>query len=372
MKIIVIGAGTSGLTSSINLKRKYKDAEILIIEHLNKPFKKILATGNGKCNISNSVIDFSKFNNPTYIKDLFNDDYFVKIDDFLKSLHIKTKNINGLIYPITESSETIRNAFLNEIYKLGIKIHVDEELQDYNIVNSQINVITNKNKYACDKLVITTGGKSSPKLGSDGKIFDVLKKHNYKITNIYPGLCPINTSENTKQLDGLRIKGTVSLFKDNKLFHQEEGEVLFKKHGLSGIVIFNIASLIARDISHQYKISINTLPNITKEILTDELKNNGKEIFLNEYAHPLLKKYILDNKLDIVSSLTNLTFNFESLYDFEFSQVSVGGLSLDNINKDMSSKIENNVYFAGEILNIDGPCGGYNLTFAILSALKIN
>ncbi|HBF68606.1 MAG TPA: hypothetical protein DDW20_04755 [Firmicutes bacterium] len=372
MKIIIIGAGTSGLTASINLKRIHKSSDILVIEHLNKPFKKILATGNGKCNISNSNIDISKFNNPIFVKNIFGKDYFSKINSFLDSVHIKTKEVNELIYPITESSETIRNAFLNEVHKLGIKIHVDEELIDYKIDNNQIIVFTNKNKYVCDKLIITTGGCSSPKLGSDGKIFEILKRHDYKISKVYPGLCPINTKENTKELDGLRIKGLVSLIKDDKLVYQEDGEVLFKKHGLSGIVIFNIASLIARDINHKYKISINTLPKFNKETLINELLKYGKDVFLCEYVHPLLKKYLLDQKLDIISSLTNLTFNFDSLYDFEFSQVSVGGLSIDNINDDMSSKIEKNVYFAGEILNVDGPCGGYNLTFAILSALNIN
>lgn len=371
MKIIIIGAGTSGLTSAINLKRLYKNADILIIEHLDKPFKKVLATGNGKCNIGNSNINFELFNNPSFVEKILTSNYLNDEINFLDSIFIKTKNINELIYPVTESAQTVHNCYLREIEKLTIKIHLKESLLNYKIENNRIIVKTNLCTYEADKLIITCGGKSSPKLGSDGSIFPLLKSHGYEISDINPGLCPIVTKEKHKALDGLRIKGIVNLFKNNKLIHIENGEILFKKDGLSGIVIMNISSIISRDLNAKYVIKINSLPTYGIKELETFLNKNGKDTFLNTFSHPLLKDYIYKNNLDPIKTLTNMTFNFDRLYDYEFSQVSVGGISLNNINDDLSSKIENNVSFAGEILNIDGPCGGYNLTWAIISALRI-
>lgn len=371
MKILIIGSGISGLTSAIKLKRENNDNDITIIEHLNKPFKKILATGNGKCNITNNNIDFSLYNDPIFAKQIMGENYYQKIINFLDSINIKTKNVKDLIYPITESSETIYQAFLEEIHNLKIKIHLNEDFLDYHLINNKIEVITSLNKYIVDRLIISSGGKSSPQLGTNGNVLNILKNHKYKIEPFKQGLCPIRIKENVKDLEGLRVKGNVNLYMDDNLIHNEDGEILFKKDGLSGIVIFNISSIIARNKNHKYKIVIDTLKDINKEELIKDKHNLQKNVFLNKYAHPLLKNYIIKNNISLIDGLTKLTFTYDESYDFINSQVSVGGLLKSNLNDDLSSKIEKNVSFTGEILNIDGPCGGYNLSFAICSGLII-
>lgn len=371
MKIIIIGSGISGLTSAIKLKKENPNNEIIIIEHLAKPFKKILATGNGKCNITNKNIDFSLYNDPVFAKQIMGENYYQKIINFLDFINIKTKNVNDLIYPITESSETIYQAFLEEIHNLKIKIHLNEDFLDYRIKDYKIEVITSLNKYIADRLIISSGGKSSPQLGTNGNVLNILKNHKYNIEPFKQGLCPIRVKENVKELEGLRIKASVDLYMDNKLIHNEDGEILFKKDGLSGIVIFNISSIIARNEKHQFKIVINSLKDINIEELNNDKKNLKNNVFLNKYAHPLLKNYIIKNNIPLIDGLTKLTFTYDSSYDFIYSQVSVGGLLKSNLNNDLSSKIENNVSFTGEILNIDGPCGGYNLSFAICSGLIV-
>lgn len=371
MKIIIIGLGASGSIAAINYKRNHPNDDVLVIEHLDKPLKKILATGNGKCNLGNSNINFDRYSNPSFVKDVFDDFKFEAYKDFLNSLNIHTKLNGELLYPISESAISVRDALVKEINRLHINVNLNEEFLDY-MCDKQIKVITNKAQYECDKLFITGAGKSSPKLGSDGSTFDILKKHGYKVRELYPGLTPIYTKEKTKILDGIRVKANASLFKDNTLIHTESGEVLFKQKGLSGIVIFNLSSLIARQPQSAYKISLDLLDQYSSNELENLRKNQTNIEFLQGFIHPTLVQYFIDNKLDNdpIKNIKSLSFNFEDFYGFEFSQVSVGGLLPNNFLTNLESKLEKNVFVLGELIDVDGPCGGYNLTWAFYSAIK--
>lgn len=373
MKILVIGAGASGIMFAIARKRSHPKDEIVVLEHLDKPLKKILATGNGKCNLGNAGS----------IKDIYNDEFASLIVDkydfhtqreFIESLNIKTKLIDNLLYPISESAVTVRNALLKASEKAGIKIICNEEIDEYVVNDNYIEVFTKSSSYKCDKLVIASGGKSSPKLGSDGSIFNIIKEHRYQIENINPGLCPIYVKEKTKSLDGIRVKANVTLFRNDKKIHVESGEVLFKERGLSGIVIFNLSRIIARELNAKYKISIDLLPSVDSEDLGIFLSFNSPRVLLDSYLNPKLADYIYEKDLKshaLINEIKGLKFTFDKLYGFEFSQVSVGGISLSNVKDNLESTKEKNVYFLGECLNVDAPCGGYNLMWAFASALHL-
>lgn len=373
MKILVIGAGASGIMFAIARKRSHPKDEIVVLEHLDKPLKKILATGNGKCNLGNAGS----------IEGIYNDEFASLIVDkydfhtqreFVESLNIKTKLIDNLLYPISESAVTVRNALLKASEKAGIKIICNEEIDEYVVNDNYIEVFTKSSSYKCDKLVIASGGKSSPKLGSDGSIFNIIKEHRYQIENINPGLCPIYVKEKTKSLDGIRVKANVTLFKNDKRIHDESGEVLFKERGLSGIVIFNISRIIARELNANYKISIDLLPSVDAEDLGIFLSFNSPRVLLDSYLNPKLADYIYEKNLKshaLINEIKGLKFTFDKLYGFEFSQVSVGGILLSNVKDNLESTKEKNVYFLGECLNVDAPCGGYNLMWAFASALHL-
>ena len=370
MKVIVIGAGASGITAAINYKRHHLNDDILVIEHLDKPLKKILATGNGKCNLGNTAIDYSRYNDPIFAKEII-EHYDYK--NFFDSISIQTKLIDGLAYPVSESAVSVRDALLHECEKLAIKINVSENFLDYEN-KSNIKVLTNKNTYTCDKLIVSGGLCSSPKLGSDGSVVSILKKHGYSIKECKPGLSPLYTIEKTKLIDGLRCKANVKVYKNNELIHEELGEVLFKDHGLSGIVMFNIMSIIARNNCEQHRIVIDLLPNFTEKYLSDYKKSHSFDEFMLAFINPKMAYYLKDrfvNEDKIFNSIKNLEFTFEKSYGFDFSQVSVGGILKHEIGPHMLSKREKNVYIIGELLNVDGPCGGYNLTWAFASALEV-
>lgn len=374
MKIGVVGAGVSGIIFAINRKTKHPNDEIVVLEHLEKPLKKILSTGNGKCNIGNKN-PFKESGENAIVATILNEYNFEKQKEFLNSLNIKTKMVNELEYPITESAITVRNLLLQSANEKGVKIITEINVLDYQIIEDGIEVETDKGVYYFDKLVFATGGKSSPKLGSDGSIIPILKKHEYVVNDFVPALCPIKTFEKTKVLDGTRVKAVVTLLSDNKITFKEEGEVLFKEHGLSGIVIFNASRVIAKNIYKLNEIKIDLLPNVTEKELNLFLKEKGSEILLNSYLHPNLIKYIKDIKIkedSLISTIKALPFTFSDFYGFEYSQISVGGIDFDSLTSSFESLKEEGIYFLGELLDYDAPCGGYNLMWAIASALYLS
>ena len=369
MKILIVGAGASGIVAAINYKRNHKDDEVLVIEQMQAPLKKLLTSGNGKCNLGNSNIDFSLYNNPSFAKSVIEGYDYKK---FFSSISIETKTFGDLAYPVSESAVSVKDALLNCAKSSGISVKTEEKLIDFSVKN-RIEVITNKQKYVVDKLYLAGGLKSAPKLGSDGSVLDIISKHGYIITSPEAGLCPIYTKEKTKSIDGVRVKSVVSLFKNGKLIHKEGGEVLFKDHGLSGIVIFNTASIISRDPKATYKICLDLLPEFSQEYLKNYRNSHKFSDLLLAFLNPKLSQYLSDRfqKEDLIfSSIKNLEFTFDKTYGFEFSQVSVGGVDVSEVDCNLMSKREKNVYIIGELLNIDGPCGGYNLTWAFASAIK--
>ncbi len=373
MKIVVVGAGVSGVIFALSYKRSHPKDDVLILERKEEPLKKILATGNGKCNIGNKGS----------LKDIYGSDFAYEIVlkynlksqlSFLDSLNIKTKEVGDLIYPISESAVTVRNALLKALEKEHIEIKTNEEVTDYIANDEEIEVFTENNRFIVDKLVFSVGGKSSPNLGSNGNLIPTFKEHGYKLKEMNPGLCPIYIKEDVKTLDGVRVKADVSLLKNNKLIHKESGELLFKDKGLSGIVIFNVSRIIARDLEAEYKIKIDLLPNVAFEDLGIFLSFHSKDELLDSYLHPKLANYLRKENLkghDLINSIKGHIFTFKKLYDFEFSQVSVGGILLKEIKDNFESILEKNVYFIGETLDVDAPCGGYNLMWAIASGLSL-
>lgn len=371
MKIAVIGGGVSGSTFAINRKKNHPEDEIFIFEHTDKLLKKVLATGNGKCNIANNGDLTSIYYSPL-VKNIIKKYNFDYQKSFLESINIKTKLVGDLSYPISESAVTVRNAYLKAIDKLDIKIITEVDINDYYLDDNKYVLEANKESFKFDLIVFAIGGKSLPKSGSDGSLIPLLLNHHYKFNEFVPALCPIYTKEKTKILDGTRVKANVTLLEDNKEIFNESGEVLFKERGLSGIVIFNMSRIIAKDINKEYQIKLDLLPEISKKELIDFLKKNDKETLLESYLHPNLVKYISNKNEDVIDLVKSLSFTFDKLYGFENSQISVGGIKLDEISDKLESKKEKGIYFLGELLDIDAPCGGYNLMWAIGSGLYLS
>ena len=349
-KVVIIGGGISGVFASIRIKELHPDYQVSIFEHNSKLLKKIYATGNGKCNFANIGSLEDKYSNSDFALPIIEEFNSQDVISYFDSIGVKHRLMDNLVYPYSESAETVANALLKRVEELNIDVHLDVEVTNY----FDKEITTTKGNFTYDILIISVGGKSSPQLGSTGDMFDILVKHCYKIRKTNPSLCPIKTKENTKMVDGVRCKSLVSLYQNKNLIHQESGELLFKKDGLSGMVIFNMCHFI------------NRLPNFDGVTLHIDFAPN-MDGDIETLVQPKLAKYLLNNKL----SLHNTVFSFKSFYDYEFSQVTSGGVSVYDLDKDLRSKLEKDIFFIGEVVDVDAVCGGYNMMWAFASAEKV-
>ena len=369
--VIIIGGGASGCLASIFASKKYKN--ILIIDKQNKLAKKILVTGNGRCNLSNYNINSEKYNQNI---DSFLNQFSVQDTlNFFKSIGLETYFDNeNRIYPISNSAKSVVDVLTNAIDSLNIKYELNCEVEDIE-KNNIFTIKTNKGQFLTNKLIIATGGNS---------MLNILEKFNLDIKNIKPSLVSIKTNS-TKNLANTRISNVkVSLVnKNNSKLYSENGEVLFKENGISGICIFNISSILARLNEKDSKISIDLLPFVSKDKLTNMLiKRKALNlpinkffdgIFVNSVAYEILNRAKINenrfstqltaNEIEKFSQIIkNFDFTIKGLYDN--NQVFAGGIKLSSLSSSLESKKIENLYFCGEICDVDGLCGGYNLQWA--------
>ena len=353
MRIGIIGGGASGTFAAIRIKELNPSFDVTIIERNDKLMKKVAVTGNGRCNYANLGSLENKYNNK-FANQIINSLKPSEIVDVFERYGIHPTKIDNLVFPVSLSAQTVVLMLNKRLEELGVKICLNEKVVDYQINKNGCLLKTDKQTHAFDRIVFSCGGKAYPQLGTDGSLFDVLRQHDYQIETLSPSLSPIKVKENTKKVSGQRVKCLVSLFYKDKLYYSEEGEVLFKDDGLSGIVILNMSQKINELADKKaVKIVLDLAPN-------SKVKPNQ---YL-EFVHPKVAAYLSENNLNINA----LTFTFKNFYDFNIAEVSHGGVSLNDVTSELQSKKENKVFFTGEILDVDGMCGGYNLMFAFASA----
>lgn len=340
MKIAILGAGASGLLLATLLEKLNID---YVIFNKGKIGSKILASGNGRCNISNLNYNDEAYHYNKLAKIIKNNqnDLF----NYFKELKIYTKSDDeGRMYPISESSLSILNILLKNIH--------------HEIINEEIkNIIKKDGKYFLnniygpfDKLVLATGSPASFKNFN----YDYLNNLNIKINEFKPSLVGFKTSLNIKKISGVRCKAITYLYNNNELIHEEKGEIIFKDNGISGIVIMNQSSY------YNY-ISKKNNPKIILDLLDKDYDN------LDSILQPKLLEYININKIDPHRFIIPII----DTYEMEFAQVAKGGIDLSCVNDNLSLKNDNNIFVMGELLDIDGICGGYNLMNAFTNAIEV-
>ena len=355
MKIGIIGGGAAGSYLTIRLKELKPSFDVTIIEKNDKLMKKIAVTGNGRCNYANLGDLKGKYNNDDFANKIINNLPPKELVKNFDRYGIHPTMIDNLVYPVSLSAQTVMLMLEKRLQELGVKSCLNEEVMDYKKDSNGYSVKTNSSMHVFDILVFTSGGKAYPQLGTNGAVLEIMRQHGYEIETLSPSLSPIKTKENTKKVSGQRVKSHVSLYNGDQLYYEEDGEVLFKDDGLSGIVILNMST------------KINSLKDKNKvKIVLDLAYGYGsiKEDEYPQFVNPKVAAYLKDNHLDI----HKLSFSFKAFYDYNVAEVSHGGISIKEVSDSLESKKEENLYFAGEILDVDGVCGGYNLMFAFASA----
>lgn len=391
MDIVIIGGGASGLVAAITAS-KNKNNKVTLIEKNQTLGKKILATGNGKCNYYNSDQNLSHYNstNNELIKEIITKENLNEVENFFSSLGIIPKIKNGYYYPFSNQATTIKNALVREVEK-NTKVLLETTVEKINKIENKFKVKTNNGVIECDKVIIATGSKASPKTGSTGEGYKFLKDFNHTIIDVNPALVQLKTKGNfLKDWAGIRTDVEVSLFINNKNIKSDQGEIQLTNYGVSGICIFNLSRFvpIALNNNDKVEVKVNFLPfTTTPEELLKDLSNNNSindilegilnnklsSVILNKSSINKNKKYnelSTKEKEVLIENLTNFTLEVIGTNSYEECQVCSGGVPLTEINtKTMESKIVKNLHIVGELLDVDGECGGYNLTFAWVTAL---
>jgi predicted Rossmann fold flavoprotein len=391
-KVIIIGGGASGLVAGIVAARN--KASVTILERNNTCGKKLLLTGNGKCNYLNEDLDNKHFhsNEEVILNKILTDGNKQKVIDFWKSLNIVSKNKNGYIYPNSNQSSTILDALLNELKQLNVQIETNTYVSEIKQINNEFLITTNKGLFKSDKLIITAGSCAAPKTGSDGIGYKLAKSFNHTIIKPLPALVQLETRGNyLDKWSGIREDVNLKLYENNQLIKEESGEIQLTNYGISGICVMQLSSFVARSIDNNKNevITINLLPMFkSKKDLIDFINQDNLNVF-DTLCKTLNKKLIgviidlskikkedkfeqltKDKQNLLIDNLTEFKVNIIKTKGFEEAQVASGGISLKEINYlNMESKITKNLYFGGEILDVNGDCGGYNLTFATLSGI---
>lgn len=391
MKIGIIGGGAAGIMAALQIKGH----EVHIFERNNRIGKKLLATGNGRCNYTNLNMGPEYYHGGVkdFVKPALN--YFGKeetIDFFKSHLMLSTSIENGRTYPVTLKASSVLNLFLRELDKKNIYIHTNYFLRQIEKTKGGFKLqFKDEEPFYVDRVVFATGGMSMPVSGSDGNGYRILKSLGHTLVEPFPGLVQVKLkSEFLRHLAGTKVVGEVRLIKDGKVIGREEGDLLFTKYGISGPPILDLSRKVGENLNSKLFMEIPFVNNLQGDFESFAVNAfNNSDSTLGEFIEGVCDKKFLrvvealikidkntplkeinDSLRDrIINVLQSTRFEVEGLNGYGESQVTCGGISTEEVNSEtMESKIVKGLYLIGEVLDVDGDCGGYNIQWAFSSA----
>lgn len=398
MKVIVVGGGASGLVSAIFARKNNND--VTILERNNSCGKKILVTGNGKCNYWNADQDLKHYHstNPELLDKIITSEIKEKVLAFFDMLGIVSKIKNGYYYPYSNQATSIQTALILQAKLLGIKFENNIYVADIIKQGNQYLIKTNNKNFWADKVILATGSKAAPKTGSDGNGYEIIKKLDHSIIKPLPALVQLNGDGNYfKEWAGIKHDVAVKLIEDGNLIKEETGEIILTDYGLSGICVMQLSGLVAKglNIGKSECIIINFVPWLTSDIneFVEWMNSRSTKVvsrtiselldgFLNYKLVNLIIKKLkiklnatwedLDDNLKqlVAKNIVSFEQKIVSTNTFDKAQVCSGGVPLTEINPYTMESLKNKgLYIVGELLDVDGDCGGYNLGFAWMSGI---
>lgn len=392
MKIGIIGGGASGLIAAITAAKN--GAEVTIIERKDRVGKKILATGNGKCNFTNHSMNISDFNSQS--KNIFID-YISHFDNnavisMFEDMGMLTKNKNGYMYPRSEQATTVLDLLRLKLKEFNISVltqnyphTIQKKKRTFEIT------LDNSQKLYFDRIILACGSYASEKNRDNYCGYTYAKSFGHTLVPVVPALVQVRAKgKEFKSVSGVRCDANISLYINNKLVTTEFGELQLTDYGISGIPVFQLSRYVSYGIYHKNSVTatIDFLPEFTQEewkiFVSGKWKTAQKSITAEEFFQGFLNKKLnlMFLKLSVIKAetpLKNLKFSqieevishmkcwkieIEGTNPYENAQVCAGGVSMDEITLQMESKFVPGLYFAGELLDVDGRCGGYNLQWA--------
>ncbi|MBE6733311.1 MAG: aminoacetone oxidase family FAD-binding enzyme [Ruminococcaceae bacterium] len=394
--VLVIGGGAAGLCAAIQIKKQKSDAVVGLAEQLSRVGKKLITTGNGRCNITNKNCTLERYHGEniefaSYALEKYDND---KIAAFFGDLGLLFTYEGEKAYPYSLQASSVVDVLRFGAERLGVELLTDTKITDFELSGGLYTLKTQTSVIKAKNIIVATGLLSGgEKLGSDGLFFGIMKKKGYSYSKTTPAIVQLKTDNNlTKSLKGIKVNAEVSLTLDGKVIRRDYGEVLFCDYGLSGPPIMQLSRETARG-GGEFYIKLDIMPEYDFDSLFNMLKlrkSTLSSVPLEEFFTGLLNKRVgqailkqagfkLSDNTDILNDkalrlvtalIKSLSFKVTGNTGFINSQVTAGGLKTDSFNdKTMMSKKHKGLYAIGEILDIDGDCGGFNLRWAWSSAL---
>jgi len=367
--------------AAITLARRGKS--VTILEKNSRLAKKIYASGNGKCNITNKNISLKNYhtNSPKFIKDILNRCDFFKLKKLFSSIGIEiVEGSEGKFYPLSLDGGSVVKTLENYAKSLNIEIKLNSEVKDIEKKDEIFKLLLEDSEISAKKVLICSGSTASKKIGVSDFGFKIAREFNIKLHDRFASLVQINSHDNELKLaSGVKIKSKVDLFINSQKIDSKEGDLLFTNYGLSGITILDLSYQISKShmIGDSIRVEIDLLPEFSHDMLKtilqkrDKLKVDDLSLWLcpiiHQKLHPLIFKNAKINSTtkvnkkvinSLVFAIKNIKVDISSPRDTMYAEVEAGGVDIEK-----STKVKN-LYFGGEVLDIVGERGGYNLHFA--------
>ena len=389
--VVIVGGGASGLVAAITAARE--GAKVTIIEQKDRLGKKILSTGNGRCNLTNEYMDLTCFRSDDIklVSDVINQFGYQETVQFFEELGVILKNRQGYIYPISDQASTISDILIMEINRLDVIVLLEQSVKKISSSKLGFLVKTDKEVVLCDSVILATGGKAAPVLGSDGSGYNLAKSFGHHLSPVVPALVQLKGKGNFfKQISGVRTNAKVTVLVDGSPLADDIGELQLTNYGISGIPVFQISRYASKGLYQKKKVTveIDFMPNMNDEEFHSFIKTRlekhadrtAEEFFTGMFHHKLIGLFLKISRIASTITMSQVAaeqlhlfqkvckhfmVDIEGTNDFEQAQICAGGVRTTEINpQTMESLLAENIYLTGELLDVDGICGGYNLQWA--------
>ncbi len=397
--MIIIGAGAAGLCAAITSARAGQS--VTLLEQNNKIGKKILVSGNGKCNIDNKYININRFHsqNPEFIEEVLDGYDFDVVEKFFTSIGLELiEGKEGKIFPMSLQASSVVELLEYEAKRVEVQIVCDCAVTGIDKKNDTFTIETAQGTKTCEQLVLTSGSPAAPQLGGSNSGYAFATKMGHSLIPRHPSLVQLCSEESwVKACAGVKIAGVARLYANQEYITEKKGDLLFTNYGISGLAILDLSREVSTHLANfdYCELSLDLMPELSKEKLTNLLLKRVKEgsdksliLWLQGVINKKLIPIILEqskckvkiekdlNRKEIgklVYAIKNLKLSINDTKGFKGAEVVTGGINTTEVNpQKMESKLVPNLFFAGEILDVDGDRGGFNFHFAWVTGMRVN